>query len=140
MRAGNANAFSPKCVAPLHSAKVPLSQRHRLRLDHQVHLKAGVLAANLRALPVEDDPEPSTAEWLIGELEPDHHAVVRKSVPLDVPLAPRPEHDVGIDVLRSRLLFDVGPAITSEFDARSMGSRSAPRSSWIVNVSWIRSM
>jgi hypothetical protein len=98
-RAGNADTVSPKGVVPLHPAQVPFGQRHRFRLDYEVNLEAWVFAANLRVLAIEDDPEPSAPEGLITELESHHHAVVGESVTLEVPLAPGPQHDVGIDVL-----------------------------------------
>jgi hypothetical protein len=60
-------------------------------------------AAHFGLLSIKDEPEPTAAERLVGELEPYDHAAVRETFAFDIPVAPGPKDDVGIRVLRRQL-------------------------------------
>ncbi len=116
-RSGDLDAPGSDRIGPLDAAEVPLRQRQGLRGHHQVLLVAGVGAADLRPLPVEDDPQLVGLTRPIGEVESHDHPPIGQAVVRQVPADPRVQHDPRIEVLGRQLQPTLAPRAHGQHDA-----------------------
>ena len=78
--------------------------------DDQIVAEARVEAADLDLPVLDQQPQPRHPPAASGELQPDHHPLVRQQVAADVGLGPRPQDNIRVGVLPGQLGPALGPA------------------------------
>lgn len=87
---------------------MPLDEGSRLRTDHEVSIAPGIGVADLGVAALDKQPETLVAARLIGEDEGDDHPFARKGRAVELHLAPRPQGEPRVGVLRT----DVDPPLS----------------------------
>ena len=101
---------------------MPVDERQRPRLDHQVRFSARIGVAHLGVAVLDQQPEPPIARTLVGEGEGDDHPVSGQRRSVELHLAPGPQHETGIGTVRGDLHPVLAPR-REPVDAGQAGGR-----------------